>query len=143
MRSPLLILLPLALVALGIVLLIGCIPIPATHQLQPNGQPRPEWAVGTGEDKPVRLGHTRIEDAFVELTRRTGGKQPTGGGFWPVAMASTDYAPPWSILRWRVSADGRQFSMQYPIRKATWVMPLCFSAEPETAQRWITLDVND
>jgi hypothetical protein len=141
-RDARVILIPILLVAGGVVLLIGCIPIPATHQLQPNGKPRPEWAVGTGADDPVRLGHTRIEDAFVELTRRTSGPQPTGGLF-SMSASSTNYARGWTVFRWRVSPDGRLFSMQYSIRKATWVMPLCFTAAPEAAQRWINLQVND
>lgn len=32
--------------------------------------------------------------------------------------------------------------MSYSVRTATWIAPLCFTAWAETAQRWITFDVD-
>jgi hypothetical protein len=141
MRSPRRWLVPLSLVTIGIILLIGCIPIPATRQLQPDGRPRPEWAVGTGKDKPVRLGQTTIEDAFNELSRRTGASVQTDFGWW--TSEKSRVAPLWSVMNWSVSPDRRRFALCYQIRTTTWVMPLCFSLMPVAEKRWVTIDVNE
>ena len=135
-----LILLPIALVALGVILLIGCIPVPATRQLQPDNRLRPEHVVGSGVNEPVRLGHTRIEDAFMELSRRTGTKVRSGG--WTTVRSGVD--PPWSIMNWRVSPDRRQFTVEYDVRTKTDVYPLCFFyAQEQTEPRWLALDVDE
>src|SRR5687768_11494884 len=102
------VILPLVLIFVGVSILIGCIPIPATRQLQPDGKPRPERAIGSAPDKPVRLGHTTIGDAFVELSRRVTSRQ-TG---WIYSAKSTT-TPQWSILNWNVAPDGRRFAFLY------------------------------
>src|SRR3982751_4987883 len=70
--------LPVGLIVLGICLLIGCIPIPATRQLQPNWRPRPETAVGPGPDKSIQPGRTNVADAFIAISTRIAPK--THGG---------------------------------------------------------------
>src|SRR5438045_3571446 len=94
--------LPCLLLALGVYLLIGCIPIPATHLLQPSGRPRPEFYVGDKTDKPVQIGHTHIVDAIIAIDSRV--SQPK---------------PSWAFSRWQASDNGRQFAVVYEIRTAT------------------------
>jgi len=138
--APLAPLAPLALVALGVILLIGCIPVPATRQLQPDNRLRPEHVVGYAANKPVRLGQTRIEDAFMELSRRTGTKVDSAG--WSTVRSGIN--PPWSIMNWRVSPDRRHFTVEYQVRTQTDVYPLCFFyAQEQTERRWLTLDVDE
>jgi hypothetical protein len=127
--------LPLALIVLGIGLLIGCIPIPATRQLQPDWRPRPETAVGQGSDKPIQPGRTSIADAFIAISARIGMETRRG--------TETRTRKDWSILRWLVSDDGRRFAAGYQIRTSTLFYPLCFHSEKRTADRWLVLDVND
>ena len=50
--------------------------------------------------------------------------------------------PPWSMIRWRVSPDRRQFAVSYTINTTTWIMPLCFSAWTNHEHRWLVLDVD-
>lgn len=132
---------PIISVLIGIYLLIGCIPIPATRQLQPDLSYRPEHYVGTEEDKPVRLGYTHIDDAWVYLSQRV--KPYNGGPNFFGAPARISYSPEWVVSLWSVSSDRRRWSMSYSIRTATWIAPLCFTAWAETAQRWITFDVDE
>lgn len=120
------IIVPLLLAVAGIILLIGCIPVPATRQFQPDWKLRPEHVIGNSPDKPVRIGSTRIDAAFIELSRRTGGINP-----------------PWSIMNWIVSRDQRRFAVAYQVRTTTDIYPLCFFAQERTEQRWLTLDVDD
>src|SRR3954465_6168828 len=96
---------PLALLALGIILLIGCIPIPATRQLQPNFKPRPEYSIGKGTHNEIKLGHTKIEDAFIAISRRLGPLQSGGGHELYRDRMYSLTEPLWSIRRWQVSPD--------------------------------------
>jgi hypothetical protein len=129
---------PLLLVFGGIAVMIGCIPIPATRQFQPDGTPRPERAVGADPGKPVRVGHTRIDDAFIEMSRRV--RMTMRGGWYSRVTSRT--VPAWSILNWRVSPDRRQFALEYSVRTTTWIMPFCFQAEPKAETRWLILEVD-
>lgn len=48
--------------------LMGCIYVPATRQLTPDGQQRPESLIGKAtSSKPLKLGKTSIVDALVLL----------------------------------------------------------------------------
>jgi len=129
--------LPILLVFIGVYLLIGCIPIPATRQLQPDNSLRPEWAVGKG--KPVEIGKTRIEDAIIALTPRV-------TNFAASELFSTRLIPlsrEERLSNWYVSNDRRQFALHYQIRTLTWLMPLCFAIQQEYEDRWLTLRVSD
>ena len=130
---------PLALILSGLLLLIGCLPIPATQQLQPNLKPRPEFYVGSKTDSPVRLGQTRIEDAFIELSQRVQGMTPDG---WMDLILIGKTYPMAPLSYWSVSPDGRHFSVLYEVRKVTWVMPLCFQAIPGNDTQYLILDVD-
>lgn len=132
--------LPLALLAMGILLLIGCVTIPATRQLQPDWKRRPEHFIGTEADKPVRIGYTTLDDAFLELNPRTGAQVSSSG--WGTTV-STRINPPWSILNWNVSRDRREFVLMYHVRTATDIYPLCFMATPRTEPRWLMLQVDE
>jgi hypothetical protein len=121
---------PILLTILGIVLLIGCFPIPATQQLQPDNRLRPEYLIGPEKDKPIKPGVTRIEDAFNEISRQTGSRLV--GHVNPDAYLS----------QWRVSPDKRQFVHAYQIRVATWVVPLCFYLQQVSEPRWLVLQVD-
>src|SRR5947208_929312 len=129
------------LFVIGVVLLIGCIPIPATWQEQSDGRPRPERAIGKRTDDPVRLGYTHIEDAIMQLTRRVGGP-PAFSGWLPVAMAPAVHGP-WRISQWSVSPNRRQFALYYSLRTGIQVWPLCFSITQDTESRWLTLQLDD
>lgn len=135
------IVLPILFVSIGIYLLIGCIPIPATRQLQPDLTPRPEHYVGKRKDDPICLGHTHIDDAFIFLGHHV--KPYNGGPDFFTVRATYRYSPQWVLQHWSVSSDRRRFSMSYSIRTATWIAPLCFTAWADTAQRWITFDVDE
>jgi hypothetical protein len=123
---------PILLAMVGIILLIGCFPIPATQQLQPDNRFRPDYFVGSDKSKPIQVGVTRIDDAFIELSRRT-----------QLQMAAD--ARQSSVMRnlsqWTVSPDGRKFARVYDLRTATWVAPLCFAFQEQTERRWIILEV--
>jgi hypothetical protein len=131
---------PALLIVIGTLLLIGCLPIPSLRQSQPDGTPRPEHDVGRGSDKPVQIGRTRIDDAFMALSRRVRSGYTMdpwhGGGH----VANVPVL--WSIGRWRVSPDRRHFALQYQVSKGWLVWPLCFTAWQDTAERWLTLDVS-
>jgi hypothetical protein len=133
--------LPILLVFIGVYLLIGCIPIPATRQLQPDFTPRPEHYVGKRNDDPIHLGVTHIDDAYIFLSQHVKPHNPGPNLF--AAPVHYTYSPQWVLQQWSVSSDGRRFSMAYSIRTATWIAPLCFTAWAETAQRWITFDVDE
>src|SRR4051812_25150323 len=91
---------PIMIIVLGVLSLLGCIRVPATGQLQPNWKPRPEFAIGTTRDKPIRLGQTRVDDAFVELNRQV--QTETGHG-WTDLRSAAETDSKWMILnRWRV-----------------------------------------
>src|SRR5581483_12374791 len=70
MKSAAAIAIPMVLILVGVLVLIGCFPIPATRQLQPNLTPRPEFYVGVDHDKPVQLGRTHMDDAFIILSKK-------------------------------------------------------------------------
>jgi hypothetical protein len=121
---------PALLLSIGIYLLIGCIPIPATRQYQPDNTLRPEHLVGRG--KPIELGKTGIVDAFVLLSRQ-------------VKDAPVDYPnlDDRNLARWSISSNHHRFAICYEVRTLTWIIPLCFQIEPESELRWLVLDVND
>src|SRR5262245_10448673 len=125
---------PILLTILGIVLLIGCFPIPATQQLQPDNRLRPEHFIGAEKDKPIRLGVTKIDDAFIEVSRRTQ-LQSAGDVRQPPAMRN--------LSQWSVAPDRRKFARVYDLRVATWVAPLCFAFQPQTERRWVVLEVDE
>jgi hypothetical protein len=128
-------LLPLSLVLLGIILLIGCIPIPASRQLQPDWQPRPEHLIGRG--KLIQLGQTKIDDAFIAIGNALGPLQQSDL-FGKVQGLTTRM---WTIERWQVSPDCHKFAVAYSIRTGSWLMPFCFAATTDAESRWLTLDV--
>jgi len=134
--------LPLVLVSTGFLLLFGCIPIPATRQLQPDFRARPERAVGSGANSPVQIGKTTIEDAFIELSKRVRTSSHVDNEWAPYSSSTSQMEPRYSMYNWRVSPDGKTFALTYQIRVATLVAPLCFQAAPQTAARWLVLDVN-
>src|SRR5215203_4731426 len=96
--------LPGGLIVLGICLLIGCIPIPATRQLQPDWRPRPETAVGPGPDKPIQPGRTNVADAFVAVSTRIAPRTHDGE-----SVESRKWTQ-WSIRRWLASDDRRRLA---------------------------------
>lgn len=138
-RRPRPILPALALLAVGVWLLIGCIPIPATRQYQTNGTLRPERFVGKRDSDSVRLGVTQIDDAFIDLSQRVKGSLARGF----MAYGSMKIPLRNSINRWSVSPDGRHFAVGYHVRTTLWVMPLCFMAEWTSESRWLDLEIND
>src|SRR5437868_6376068 len=97
-----------SLVVVGIVLLIGCIPIPASRQYQIDGRPRPERMVGTDPNVPVQLGRTSFADAFIELSRHTRSIEMWGGLLYSVQQI--EVPTEWSIGKWQISPDGRRFA---------------------------------
>src|SRR5437762_11123698 len=107
----------ISLVVVGIILLIGCIPIPATRQFQPNGKPRPEWAIG--KNRAIRVGETKIEDAIIELSRRVQ-SEPDFQTWSQMFVEHTQSGHPWPIMRWRVSENSRQYAIGYSVRTWTW-----------------------
>ncbi|CAN5363299.1 hypothetical protein BH09PLA1_BH09PLA1_05100 [soil metagenome] len=133
--------LPLGLIVLGVCLLIGCIPVPATRQLQPDWRPRPETAIGPGADKPIQPGVTPITDAFIAISTRIRTVTSGGGLLEPSVDSATRLD--WSILRWFVSEDRRRFAARYQIRTSTTIYPLCFNANKQTEDRWLVLEVDE
>ena len=127
----------------GLFLLVGCIPIPATRQLQPDLSHRPEHYVGTWKSDPVRLGYTHIDDAFIVLSKSVKENLGTSHLFEMRPSGPEIHYQSGNIRGWKVSKDRRQFSMPYSIRTGTWVIPLLFTTWTETQERWITLDVNE
>jgi hypothetical protein len=130
---------PILLIVAGVLLLIGCLPIPATRQLQPNLEPKPESAIGTTPDKPIQLGRTRIDDAFIEISRRVQTRENIYQDWIDLPAVITKYPTVW-LRYWRVSDDGRQFAVQYQVRTMTYIWPLC--ATYETEPRYLILTVN-
>lgn len=131
-------LIPIALIATGVLTLLGCFQIPATRQLQPNFKPRPEFYVGPGHDKPIRLGYTRIDDAFIEMNHRV--QVQTLNGWTDLMHAAIDNH--WmSLNRWSVSPDRRRFAVAYEIRTSTSFNCLPV-AVADTATQYAVLDVN-
>lgn len=129
--------LPLALVGIGVMTLIGCIYIPATHALQVNGKLRPEHLVGKG--KAIELGKTHIVDALIAVAGQTRNEKNGSGsnGLWPTVQAL-------HLSNWySVSSDRRQFAMSYQLRVGTAIWPLCFMAHPDSDGRYIVLTVNE
>ena len=122
---------PLLLTALGVALLLGCIPIPATHQLQPDGKPRPEWTIG----HEIKIGETHINDAMAELNRRVPKAYSWNNVLFGAVMSPAG--------DWTISPDKHSYALHYSIRTATWIYPLCFAAQPSIASRWLVLKVND
>jgi len=139
MRASRRLIVPLLLVAIGVALLIGCIPIPLPRTSQSDGLPRPEQFVGDESRYPVWIGHTKIAEAFITLSRRVR-SQTTNP--MPLPMALATMAPEWSITYWSVSPDGRRFALRYTIYTTFWVAPLCFVAWHDHETRWLVLDVS-
>jgi len=136
---------PLLLAAAGVAILIGCIPIPSPRWSQSDGRPRSEHFVGNSSKKSVWIGHTRIEDAFIELSRRIGSEQIGSGlmGGHPIHLGRNfRLNPMWSLIRWRVSPDKPQLVLSYSITTMTWIAPLCFTAWTDDEQRWLVLNVD-
>src|SRR5881394_3196023 len=111
MRIPPRLLVPLLLAATGVAILIGCIPIPSPRWSQSDGRPRPEHFVGKSSKKSVWIGHTKIDDAFIELSRHLGAQKRSSGLMGSVTSAIN---PIWSLFRWQVSPDGHQFALSLP-----------------------------
>jgi hypothetical protein len=132
--------LPAALILLFVYILSGCLPIPATRQFQPNDAWRPEHWVGKGKHDRVRIGYTKIDDAFLFLSQQVHG---FGKNTSLLMQASPNISPDWPLGFWSVSEDHRRFSLTYSVRTATWVWPLCFTAYSDFEQRWLTLDVDE
>jgi hypothetical protein len=80
---------PLLLILAGMLLLMGCFPVPATKQLQPDLKLRPEHLIGAGSDKFVRLGETSIDDAFIVLSRQV---TPEGSERWNARRSDASQA---------------------------------------------------
>jgi hypothetical protein len=139
--------LPLLLIIAGVLLLIGCFPVPATQQLQPNLKPRPELGIGAEADKFIRPGITHIDDAFIELNRRIytvgwGYPEQFGSAPWRELAYFVNRSPSVMLDHWTVSPDRREFTVRYGIRTATWVLPLCFQLNAETESKALVLEVN-
>jgi len=132
---------PLTLLVLGIGLLVGCITIPATRQLQPDFKRRPEYLIGDVPDKPVHIGQTTFADAYLKLTPAIGTMVYDQG--WGSTVTSNRPLSQWSIINWTATPDRRQFAISYQIRTATDVYPLCFMAHARAENRWLVLSVND
>ena len=48
----------------------------------------------------------------------------------------------WSITRWQVSPDARQFILPYQVTTTNWIAPLCFAQWQDTENRWLILNVD-
>jgi len=140
-RKPSHLALPLSLLILGVALLVGCITIPATRNLQPDLKRRPEHLIGDSANRPVRIGQTSFADAYVKLTPAIG--TMVDDQAWGSTVTSSRPLSQWSILNWTATPDRRQFAITYQIRTATDVYPLCFMANARTENRWLVLSVND
>jgi hypothetical protein len=135
-------LLPVTLIVICIIVLIGCIPIPASRELQPDGTPRPEHLVGTGASDKIQLGKTTLAEAFIAISLSTHKDYDTGS-FFGQAMNRGHSSQIESMGHWFASSDGRHFTCEFEIRTTTWIYPLCFFAVADVEQRYLTLDINE
>lgn len=103
-----------SLAAIGVYLLIGCIPLPGDFRKE-DGGPRPEERIGkAGDDRPLALGHSTLSRVVAVLG-------------------------PWSDA----TADQRAVAYRYTVRTGTIVFPLCFMAEPVSGGRLLVLRFGD
>ena len=76
-----------------------------------GGRPRPEERIGQkSSDKPIRLGRSTREEVLALLKHQ------------------------------RVGVTDSSDIYQYNITTITWLVPLCFTAVPETGARYLRLD---
>jgi hypothetical protein len=130
--------LPVAIVALGCYVQVGCFPIPATRQFMINGKPKPSWEIGKDEKKPIRLGHTHIEEAMVFLKEHLSGPDTAPGIFGVRMYGDKDIRAGWSA-----SADRRHYQIPYRRRTMYWVFPICFMAVGEEDREYLILHVDE
>jgi len=102
---------PMLLIATGVCILIGCIPIPGNFK-QPDGRPRPEASIGKlNSDKPLKVGAS----SQAEVARVLG-------------------MPALS------SADGTLLVYSYQVNDITTFWPICFFlTEPSYHERHLLL----
>src|SRR5439155_1477134 len=98
MRIVLRLLLPLLLLGVGVVILIGCIPIPSLRTTQSDGRPRPEHFVGNSSKKSVWIGHTKIDYAFIKLSRQIGPTSPAAGWKSSISPRGRSFSTPGDFL---------------------------------------------
>ena len=134
-------LLAACLLMLGLLLLIGCIPVPTLWQDQPDGTPRPEHFVGTDPKSPIHLGQTRFEDAFIFLNRKITTRVRSGGLF-ASSVSEHGSSGRWSMMNWMASGDRRRFAISYSVDAGTLIWPLCFTATKDIRQRWLNLELD-
>jgi len=117
------VILPLLLSLIGVVLLVGCIPIPATHQFMTNGKPKPSWKIGKGKSNPIQLGHTHIDDAidFLNAYKRGETDRPLFGRreYRELAPHPIDPRNGWGMV------DGHTYATTYHLRTSVLIWPLC------------------
>ncbi|MGC4032167.1 MAG: hypothetical protein QM754_10640 [Tepidisphaeraceae bacterium] len=121
----------------GVYLLVGCIPIPATQQYMMNGKLKPSYAIGKKADSPIQLGVTHIEAALAFMAERIAGKQAEGWGGFIFDLTPADVRRGVFVIN-----DGRRYVMRYTRRSGYLVWPLCFAAWTMSETDYIALDVD-
>ncbi len=130
--------LPILLAFVGVLALVGCIPLPATQQFMPNGNLKPSWKIGKGKSNPVWLGHTKLDEAIAFLSKHVSGKQ------WDaIFMAGPNHQDEPHIRSTWQKIDDHHFSMPYNVRAWIFVWPLCASATAETDGKYLILETDD
>jgi outer membrane protein assembly factor BamE (lipoprotein component of BamABCDE complex) len=105
-------LIPLALIILGIYLQSGCIYIPTFDSVK-RGRDVSKQVGGEGSRKPIAVGRATRDDVFRLL-------------------GDPHYA----------NADRSQVAYTWDVRKAVWVWPLCFQAYDQDGIRSLVLRFN-
>ena len=106
-RKPLRYLLPLLLIALGVLTLSGCVFVP-TFQTTINNTTNVEKKVGNARSKkPIRMNESSQQDIEAILGK-------------PAAVA----------------LDGKHVLYHWDIRHGVWVMPLCFHVGYDDGRAW-------
>jgi hypothetical protein len=131
--------LAVGLIGIGVTMHTGCIYIPASRMLQPDGSRRPDAFIGKGSSSDVVLGLTTVDEAMKTLRPRiTGYGRPADiANFWEYVLKG-DSGMDFSYQDWVVVDEG-VVSIQFQVRKGTFVWPLCFGAEPDSSPRHLNL----
>jgi len=112
---------PVVLLLLGLYLIVGCIPIPATQQYLTNGKLKPRYSIGESESSPIRIRYTTLDRAIEVLDELLAGVVPANFAGAPLSTKAEEWKHTWIAFD-----DGRHFALPYEKRTATWVFPLCF-----------------
>jgi hypothetical protein len=129
--------LPAILIAIGVAMLLGCIPVPATQQFTTTGAVKPTYKIGKSGKYPIQLGHTNIKQAIAFLDQHLSGTEDNQIFNGPGDKTAVDVHASWQKVGLNTYA--------VPFSVRTWVLiwPLCATMTSGSSWHYLLLKTDE